>query len=105
MVYYFGLSLNNLSSRLIVLLAHIALILFFTTPLLILFIFKPSLNTSFMVWQGQGAKVGSQNKAAASGIAFIIQTDLRSKRFNYHDRFNLTAIGHPQPAKLKSTSF
>ena len=73
-------------------------------PLLILFVLKSSLNASFIVWQVQGAKDESQNRAAASKIASIIQTDWGSKRSNYHDRFNLTAAGHPQPAKLKSTS-
>lgn len=102
-VYYSGLSLNNLSSWLIILLAHIVSIVSFTTPLLILFIFKPSLNASFIVWQGQDIKVGSQIRAAASGIASIIQTGLGSKIFNCYDRLNLTTSGHPQLAKLKFT--
>ena len=74
-------------------------------PPLILFVLKPILNASFIVWQVQGAKNGSQNKAITSGIASIIQTGLGSKRSNCHNRFNLTIAGHSQPAKLKSTSF
>ena len=62
-----------------VLLVYIVSILSFTTPLLILFVFKPSLNASFIVWQGQGAKVESQNRKAANGISSVIQTGLGSK--------------------------
>ena len=71
-VYNSGLSLNNLLSRLEVLLAYIVCILSLSILLLILFILKASLKASFIVWQGEGTKVGSQNRAAASGIAFII---------------------------------
>ena len=78
-----------------VLLAHTVLILSFTTPFLILFILKPSLNASFIVWQRQSAKVGSENRAAASRIASIIQTDLGSKRSNYYNQLNLTELEHP----------
>ena len=99
-VHYSELSLNNLSSRLMVLLACTNLIFSFTTLFLILFVLNPSSNASFIGWQGQGAKVGSQNRAAARGIASIIQTDLRSKRPNCW--FNLTASRYLQPAKLKS---
>ena len=106
MVYYhFGLSLNNLSNRLTVLLAYIASIFSFTMPFLILFVLKPSVNASFIVWQVQSAKDESQNRAATSGITSIILTGLVSKRFNCPDQFNLTATGYPQPAKCKSTSF
>ena len=87
------------------LLAQTVLILSFNMPLLILFVFKPSLNASFIVWWGQSAKVELHNRAAANEIASIIQTGLGFKRFNYHDRLNLTASEHSQPAKLKSTSF
>ena len=48
-VYHSGLSLNNLSSRLTVLLAHIVLILSLIMPLLILFVLKPSLKAGFIV--------------------------------------------------------
>ena len=88
-----------------VLLAHILSIFSMTTPLLILFIFKPRLKASFIVWQGKGSKMGSQNKATASMIAFIIQTGLGSKRSNYCKRFNLTISEYPHRIKLKSISF
>ena len=104
MVHYSGLSLNNLSSRLTVLLAHTALILSFTTSLLILFVLKPSLNASFIVWRVQGVKDESQKRVAVIGIASIIQMGLGSKRSNCHDQFNLTSAGHAQLAKLKFTS-
>ena len=71
-VHHSGLSLNNLSSRLIILLAYTTSILSFTMLLLILFVLKPSLNTSFILKQVQDAKDGSQNRAVASKIAFII---------------------------------
>ena len=88
-----------------VLLAHIVSILSLTMPFLILIVLKPSLKASFIVWKGQGANVGSQNKAAASGIISIIQTGLGSKRSNYYNRFNMTISGHLQPAKVKSIFF
>ena len=87
------------------LLAYTASILSFTMPFLTLFVFKFYLNSGFIVWQRYGTKVGSQNRAATSGIAFIIQTGLGSKRSNYYDRFNLTILGYLLLAKLKSTSF
>ena len=97
-------SLNNLSSRLTVLLTYIASILSLTMLLLILFVLKPSLNASFIVWQMQGAKNVFQNRMAASEITSLIQTGLGSKRSNCYDRFNRTVTGHLQPAKLKFTS-
>lgn len=55
------------------LLAYIISILSFTILLLTLFVFNPSLNTSFIVWQGQGIKLESCNSAVVSEIASIIQ--------------------------------
>lgn len=75
-----------------VLLAYTVSIFSFTTPLLILFILKPSLYASFIVWQGQDIKVEFQNRGAASEIASIIQTGLGFKRSNYHDKLNFTTL-------------
>lgn len=89
----------------IVLLAYIVLIFSFITSFLFLFIVKPSLNTSFIVWQRQDAKINLQKKASESEITFIIQTNLGFIRSDFDNRLILTILRHLQSAKLKFTLF
>lgn len=88
-----------------VLLAQTNSSLFLTMPFVMFRILKPSLNARFTVCQWQGSNDGSQNIAAAKGIASMMQIGFGFTSSNCYNRFSLIAVGQTHSAKLKLTSF